>query len=597
MPHHGMTSIPDILPGRTSGGPRAHTRSPRGRRSRSGPLLALAVLVALLAAAAPPAQAAPNGVDFTLTVLHNNDGESDLLASPDDDDPGAGTISRFGWLLNDLRSDALRGPSKARGKTGVIAITAGDNFLASPEWQASLDKGIPFYDAIALDHIGYDAFTIGNHEFDFGPEVLADFINSFEGGDVFLSANLDFSGEPSLQALVDQGRIRPSIVVKERGERIGIVGATTPELDEVTSPGDVVVDDDVASAVQDEVDRLTAMGIDKILLSSHLQDIDNEIALVTQLSDVDAVIGGGGGEDIASNYPLTAVDADGTTVPVVTVPGDYFDVGRLVLEFDRNGNVLGWDGALEPVTSDLPQDPFLVEQVEEPVSAYLSDLADTVIATSEVGLNGIRGDVRTRETNLGNLMTDGMIATGTALAAEYGVPEPQVALQNGGGIRNDSIIGPGDISLLDTFDIAPFTNFVAVMPDVASGDFVAAVEHGLSGLPDAAGSFGQWGGLTVTYDPAAPAGSRIVDLVLDDGTVVVAGGAVVSTEPVTLATIDFLAGGNDGYDMFETYDFTRVGVSYQQSLADWIDRLGTITTAEYADPVAPSDRDRIAPVP
>ncbi len=414
---------------------------------------------------------------------------------------------------------------------------------------------------------------------------------------MFLSANLDFSQEPSLQALVDEGRIRPSIVVKERGERIGIVGATTPELPEVTSPGDVVIDDDLVGVIQAEVDALTADGVDKVLLSSHLQDINNELALVTELSDVDAVIGGGGGEDLGGSYPLTATDADGAVVPVVTVPGDYFDVGRLVLEFDRDGEVVGFGGGLEPVTSDLPQDPFLLANVEEPVSAYVGDLAATVIATSEVGLNGVRADGRTRETNVGNLMTDGMIATGTARAAEFGVPEPDVALQNGGGIRNDSIIGPGGISLLDTFDIAPFTNFVAVIPDVATTDLVAAVEHGLSGLPGAAGSFGQWGGLTVTYDPAAPAGSRVVDLALDDGTQVVSGGTIVSDEPVTIATIDFLAQGNDGYDMFEGYGFMRVGVSYQQSLANWLSALGTITAADYADPVDPADRTRIIPVP
>ncbi|HKJ56513.1 MAG TPA: 5'-nucleotidase C-terminal domain-containing protein [Nitriliruptoraceae bacterium] len=571
-----------------------HTRP--WSRARLALSLALAGLV-LSMVAAPPSEAGPKGVDFTLTVLHNNDGESDLLASDSDADPGAGTISRFGWLLDDLRDDALRGPTKPRGKSGVIAITAGDNFLASPEWQASLDKGVPFYDAIALDHIGYDAFTIGNHEFDFGPEVLADFISSFSDGNVFLSANLDFSQEPALQALADQGRIRPSIVVKERGERIGIVGATTPELREVSSPGDVIIDEDVAGAVQAEVDRLTSMGIDKILVSSHLQDITNELELVTHLDDVDAVIGGGGGEDIAANYPLVAIDSDGDEVPVVTVPGDYFDVGRLVLEFDKAGEVVGWGGGLEPVTSGLPQDQFLVEQVEEPVADYLLALSQDIIATSEVGLNGLRSQVRTRETNVGNLMTDGFLATATAKAAEFGVPEPDVALQNGGGIRNDSIIESGEISLLDTFDIAPFTNFVAVIPDVATTDFVAAVEHGLAGLPSAAGSFAQWGGLTVTYDAAAPAGSRVVDLTLDDGTAVVSGGVIVSAEPVTIATIDFLAVGMDGYNMFESYDFTRVGVSYQQSLANWIEGLGTITAAEYADPVDPAARTRIIPQP
>ncbi|HEX6254414.1 MAG TPA: 5'-nucleotidase C-terminal domain-containing protein [Euzebyales bacterium] len=572
----------------------SHPPRRRGGTAVSAALLALLMVVGLVmpAAAAPPDKEAK--VDFTLTVLHNNDGESDLLP----DENGAGSISRFAWLLDDLRDDALTGSTKARGKTGVVTITAGDNFLASPELQASFDKGIPWYDAIALDSLDYDAFTIGNHEFDFGPDVLADFINSFSGNDdFFLSANLDFSQEPALQALVDEGRIRPSIVVKERGELIGIIGVTTPELREVTSPGDVVIDEELVRVIQAEVEALTAQGIDKILVSSHLQDIDNELALVASLSGVDAVIGGGGGEDIAGSYPLTAIDADGNIVPVVTVPGDYFDVGRLVLQFNKAGEVVGYDGALEPVTGDLPQDQFVLTNVEQPVAAYLETLAETVIATSEVGLNGVRADVRTRETNLGNLMADAHLAAATSRAAEFGVNEPDVALQNGGGIRNDSIIGPGDITLLDTFDIAPFANFISVLEDVATTDFVAAVEHGLAGLPDAAGSFAQWAGMTVTYDATAPAGSRIVDLVLDDGTVVVSGGAIVSSEPVTIATIDFLAAGNDGYDMFETYDFTTLGVSYQQSLADYIAGVGTITAAEYSDPVNPADRTRIIPVP
>ena len=574
------------------------SRRPSIGRALSGIALAGAIAIPAAVGTAGSASAGKKTESkFTLTVLHNNDGESDLVASDDDADPGAGTISRFGATLQQLRHEALTGPDKAKTKSGVVTITSGDNFLAGPELEASFDKGVPFYDAIALDSLDYDAFTIGNHEFDFGPEVLADFINSFEGGDdVFLSANLDFSLEPSLQALVDQGRIAKSTVIRERGELIGIVGATTPELDEVTSAGDVIIDRDVAAAVQAEVDALTAQGIEIILVSSHLQDIDNELLLATQLTDVDAIIGGGGGEDIAENYPLVATDADGVSVPVVTVPGDYFDVGRLVLEFDKDGNVIGFGGGLVPVTSEAPQDPFILANVEEPVAAFLADLDQTILASTEVGLNGIRAEVRTRETNVGNLMTDGMLAVATARAAEYGTPEPDVALQNGGGIRNDSIIGPGDVSLLDTFDIAAFSNFVSVLDPVSTDDFVAAVEHGLAGLPGAAGSFAQWGGLTVTYDPSAPAGSRVVDLVLDDGTIVVSGGSIVSSDPIVIATIDFLASGNDGYDMFESYDFTRIGISYQQSLADYIESLGTITSAEYDDPDDPAARSRIIPV-
>jgi 5'-nucleotidase/UDP-sugar diphosphatase len=583
-------------------------RHPSSRRRWCASLLAvlLATLVAL--GGVPTADAGGRGgghgggggrpprPDFTLTVLHNNDGESDLLG--DEADPGAGSISRYGELLQRLRWEGRGGWLwPFAGDKGVVTVSAGDNFLAGIEWQASLDKGPPYYDALALDSLQYDAFTIGNHEFDFGPEVLANFINSFRGNDdIFISANLDFSGEPALQALVDAGRIRPSVVVRERGERIGIVGLTTPDLRELSSPGDVVIDADLVGSVQSEVDALTAQGIDKILVASHLQDINNELALVPQLDDVDAVIGGGGGEDISATYPLVANDVDGTPVPVVTVPGDYFDVGRLVLEFDRDGNVTGYSGGLVPVTGDLPQDWLIRRFVEVPIEQYVANLETTIVAQSEVGLNGVRNDVRSRETNLGNLMADAHLAAAQARAADFGVPSPQVALQNGGGIRNDSVIGPGPVSAADTFDIAAFSNAISVVPDVSRTDLRAAVEHGLSLLPGPAGSFGQWAGLTATYDPAAPAGSRVVDLTLDDGTVIVEDGVVVDGPGITVATIDFLAQGQDGYNMFEPYDFTTVGVSYQQSLSQYLQGLGTVTAAEYTDPVAPAQRTRLVPL-
>lgn len=70
--------------------------------------------------------------------------------------------------------------------------------------------------------------AIGSHEFDFGPDVLADFIESVSDGTPFLSANLDVSGEPRLAALEAAGRIAESVVIRERGERIGIIGATIP---------------------------------------------------------------------------------------------------------------------------------------------------------------------------------------------------------------------------------------------------------------------------------------------------------------------------------------------------------------------------------
>ncbi|WP_300015743.1 5'-nucleotidase C-terminal domain-containing protein [Pseudonocardia sp.] len=585
------------------------------RRAVTGTALALAVGAATLVTA-PAASAAPPRGGFTLTILHNNDGESQLRGAPGQ--PDFGGIARFVALESQLERAAQRGGG------GAITLSSGDNFLAGPEFRASLDKGIPFYDSIALDRIRYDALAIGNHEFDFGPDVLADFISGFGRNTPFLSANLDVSGEPRLARLAEREQIAASTVVREGRERIGVVGATTPGLASISSPRDVVVDPDVTAAVQSEVDALTERGINKIILISHLQSVAEDRELVAQLRDVDVVIAGGGddllandgdllvpGDEIgtdpgtgeALSYPLPVADATGVQIPVVTTAGNYKYLGRLVVDFDAQGVVTRIDESSGPVRVSgvapdaVEPDRFVQRRVVDPVDAFVAELEQTVIAQSEVALDGTRAAVRGAEANLGNLLADALLDAGTDRADEFGVTVPQVALQNGGGIRNDAVIPAGPITELDTFDIAPFSNFVSVVPDVPRAQFKEILENAVSNVP-ADGRFAQVAGFRFTYDAAAPAqvvtddgtvttpGSRVLEVVLDDGTVIVTGGQVVDGAPISVATNDFSARGGDQYP-FRGMPFTSVGVSYQQALADFItaddDLAGTVTAADYPE--------------
>jgi len=106
-------------------------------------------------------------------------------------------------------------------------LSAGDNFLAGPEFNASLRKGPPFYDSTVIDLAGYDALGIGNHEFDFGPDVFADFVEGNSIAVPYVSSNLVFDDEPRLAGLAEQGRLARSVVIEKRGIKIGVVGATT----------------------------------------------------------------------------------------------------------------------------------------------------------------------------------------------------------------------------------------------------------------------------------------------------------------------------------------------------------------------------------
>jgi 5'-nucleotidase len=310
----------------------------------------------------------------------------------------------------------------------------------------------------------------------------------------------------------------------------------------------------------------------------------------------------------ALTYPLFATGADGAQVPVITTAGDYKYVGRLITEFDKNGNVMGMHPDSGPVRvagggnpDAVPADPEVHAQVVVPVQAYITGLAANVIGSSEVALEGRRGPtppgVRTAETNLGNLMADALLWQANQLAASFGVAPANVALQNGGGIRNNNVIPAGPITELHTFDIAAFGNFVSIVPNIPPAQFKEIMENAVSATPAADGRFAQISGFTLVYDTTFQAqvvdnagtvltpGSRVREIRLDDGTYIVQNGALVpGAPPVNISTNDFSARGGDQYP-FRAAPFTTLGVTYQQALFNYIvDALGgLITAADYPE--------------
>ncbi len=590
----------------------------------------VAVSLALAPTAPLTAAQSPAAVAFWLTILHNNDAESDLLSAGAGERADFGGAARFKTVLERLRREAVSTTdTHGRGATprGVIVVSSGDNFLAGPEFDASLSRGKPYFDTVAMDLIGYDAVAIGNHDFDFGPEVLADFIEGYQRtAPPYLGANLDHRAEPRLQALVERGRIARSVVIEQAGRRIGIIGALTPNLRFISSPRRVAVDVDVAGAVRGEVRHLEQSGVDQIILISHLQEIEADLALAAQLHGVDVMVAGGGDEALANAgdlllpgdrrygpYPMMARAADGTPVPVVTTAGSYGYVGRLVVGFDAAGRVVEIGPESGPVrvagggaADAAAEDPQMRALVSEPVAAFVADLAARTIAQSSVPLDGRKSAVRFRETNQGDLMADALLWQARSLAAAFDLEPPMVAIQNGGGIRNDSIIPAGTLTELDTFKMAPFPNYVAVFDALPRAHFKQILENALSHtqpddpsggagrFPHIAGFHLRWSGSGVAQvtdedgDVTSP-GTRVRDVVLDDGTAIVADGAVIPGAPVSVATIDFLARGGDQYP-YRDAPFRILGVSYQQALSRYIREAlgGRVTAADY--PPGGSDR-------
>jgi len=592
----------------------------------------VALLLALLSIDTQDATAQAADGSVTVTLLHNNDGESKLLHDAEAGFPG---IARFAqaWIDEGRSSDA----------DILLRVSAGDNFLASKEFSAGLALPEPdLYDSLALRGL-YEAMSLGNHDFDFGPEVTARFVEGFQLDGTpdpvtFVAANVDFSGEPLLDSLVDEGRIARSTVWTDAnsGEQIGIIGALTPRLANISSPRNVVVDADVAGAVNAEAEALAESGVNRIVLVSHLQGLSADRELIPQLSNVDVVVAGGGDELLKNDgdtcladepavdtYPLLLTDADGNEVPVVTAPGGYRCFGRLDITFDANGQIESWTGSSVGVPVDGQPEPFALEEVEQKLAEDLDSLSASVLGESTVDLDGQRTSVRTGPSNLGELLADSLLQAGQA-GPDFGGPAATVAIQNGGGIRNDSVLPAGVLSEATTFDVAPFANFV-VTGEVSRERFKEVLEVAVTGLPEAQGTFPQIAGFSMEVDASrepraidfdgdcatigAP-GDRIRSITLDDGTEIVRDGVVVPGAPVALATIDFLANGGDCYPLGDL-SFAPLGVSYQQALSSYIgDTLGgqiraedypeggsrsVITTGDAAEPEPEPEVDEAEP--
>ena len=193
-----------------------------------------------------------------------------------------------------------------------------------------------------MNKLGYDAMTVGNHEFDDGPEVLRDFVDAVDFP--ILMSNADVSGEPLLA-----DTIQKSTVIERGGEKIGLIGLTPQDTDELASPGDNVIFTDPVEAVQAEVDRLTGEGVNKIIVLSHSGlNVDKRVAEET--NGVDVIVGGHANtllsntiEGAKGPYPMMV----GETAIVQAYAYGKF-LGELNVTFDDEGNVIEADGRADP---------------------------------------------------------------------------------------------------------------------------------------------------------------------------------------------------------------------------------------------------------
>lgn len=491
--------------------------------------------VLLLVALALPAVAQDEG-PFSLTIMHTNDVHAEHEAVFN----GGGGAARQATVVNQIRDEV----------ENSLLVDGGDRFtgtLFHIQWQGQDSAQI-------MNMIGYDAMTLGNHEFDNGDEVLATFIDALEFPVV--TANVDFSESAELA-----GKVEPYVILEVGGEQIGIIGLVTPETEILSSPGpDLVFEYDLIDVTQSAVDELTEQGVDKIILLTHIgYEADLEVA--QGVSGVDVVVGGHTNTFLSNTYtgalgeyPTVLESASGDPVLVVQASTRTQYLGRLDVEFDANGVLSSWEGDAILLSRYIAPDAEVADLVAG-LAEPIAELQAQPVGEAEVFLTGDRSVCRVEECNLGNLIAD-------AMRADTGA---QIAFMNGGGIR--ASIDEGEITLGEVLTVQPFQNLLSTF-QLSGADVIAALENGVSRLQlnddgsvsrdGAEGRFLQVSGLRYTIDPTLEPGSRIVSVeVMNEA------GEYEPIDPeevYSVASLNFVRTGGDGFTVLEEnaidpYDF------------------------------------------
>jgi 2',3'-cyclic-nucleotide 2'-phosphodiesterase (5'-nucleotidase family) len=389
-----------------------------------------------------------------------------------------------------------------------LILFSGD--ALSPSIMSSIFKGQQMIDV--FNQLGLDYAVVGNHEMDFGLELAVERISQSQFP--WLSANVTdaVSGAPYAGSI-------PSVLTDWNGVQVGIVGLLGNWLD-LVGPNAQAQYNDFITVGQQEVQNLKAQGAQFIIALTHM-DMEEDRALAQAIPDIDLIVGGHDHDpmhEIVNNTLIWKTGSDFRTLgelKVFLIPGQK----ALILP-----NYI-------PVTASVAEEPNMAALVADYASTLDAELGQSVGETT-VALDATRSGVRTTESNFGNLIAD----------ASRAFTNADVALVNGGGIRTDQMYGPGQLTRRDIQAVLPFGN-VVITVEVSGADLVAALENGVSEVEKTSGRFPHISGATYKYDPAAPAGARILE-------VIVGGQALDPAKMYVVAINDFIGSGGDGYEVF-----------------------------------------------
>lgn len=571
----------------------------------------------------------PEGKAIDLTILHINDHHSHIAADTFDFD--VSDLSLSAKAENDAQINEVEVTyggfpmlvslfeQTAANSNNVLKLHSGDAITGTLYY--SLYKGEA--DAAVMNQVCFDAFALGNHEFDDGDSGLANFLDELQSASCdtqVLAANL----VPADDSAIKNGYVKPYTIIEKSGEQIGIVGIDIAGKTKNSSqPDEGTLFLDETATAQQYIDELTEMGVNKIILLTHYQ-YQNDLAMVANLEGVDVVVGGDShsllgdatfsdlGFNPVGEYPTQVVDKMGNPVCVVQAWEYAHLMGKLEVSFDKAGQVVSCQGEpLMPISDQFSyefndsekrelteQDKMLVSQALTKHSEIIITEADsatsTLIADYDEQVNELKQQV------IGTVASDlcldrfpGQARSSLCDASatyEYGsdisnlvakafmavTPTADIGIQNAGGVRVD--VAAGDFTIADAFGLLPFSNTLVTL-DMTGQQIVDVLEDALANTLDNAGSTGSYpyaSGLRFNVDASAAKGSRVSQVEVNPR---VEGSwkAIELDETYTVVTNDFIASGQDGYStfgqVFNAGDYVDTYTEYAQGLIQYIEML------------------------
>lgn len=491
---------------------------------------------------------------FRMRILHTNDHHARIEPVFSGNNPVHGGVSRRKALIDKIRRETAM---------PTLLVDAGDVFqgtLYFNQYNGMAD--LEFYNVM-----GYEAMAVGNHEFDKGPQALVDFITRAKFP--VLSANISVAAGNPLAGL-----IKPRTIIEKDGRKIGIFSLTPEDTGVLSNAGPGINFTSAIEAARQQVAALKAEGVFTIIALTHVGiNVDRQIA--REVGGMSLIIGGHSHTPMAPMnnvrtppYPELIAGPDGKPVVVVTDWEWGRWLGDITVAFNAAGTVIDLQGNPTEVLPSLPADQGFENRIAV-FKGPIEQLRARVVGSAAVDLDGSRTNIRSRETNLGNLVAEAMLAKARSAGAT-------LAITNGGGIRASIPAGP--VTVGQILEVLPFGNTLALVT-LTGAQVIEALNNGVSQVESGAGRFPQIAGFRFTYDPSLPAASRVTS-------VTVGGAPIDQNASYVVVTNNFMLTGGDGYSVF-TRGRNQVDTGF--ILADVVEEYIAVNS-----PVNPAVDGRIA---